>query len=183
MIRSLQPRRTRWSWKLTRSRTAPNPSPRRRRRASDLYGHLRDHPRRRLLRRGGDFGRRGVRVPPEAQLSRTSGPDIQTGGSLDGLELSQKVADRGAHIEVIVASGARVPAEGELLGTQASSRSRSPWRLSSKCCGNTSQTERESGLDLNALLLSQSRSASGWLGFETHTPLSKIGCSSATPAP
>lgn len=40
--------------------------------------------------------------------------DVQTGGSLDGLDLARKVVERWPHIEVIVASGARVPKEGEL---------------------------------------------------------------------
>ncbi|WP_280142206.1 response regulator [Rhizobium tibeticum] len=40
--------------------------------------------------------------------------DVQTGGDLDGFELARKVAERWPHIEVVVASGARTPKEGEL---------------------------------------------------------------------
>jgi CheY-like chemotaxis protein len=40
--------------------------------------------------------------------------DIQTGGELDGLELARVVADRWPAIEVVVASGFRLPIEGEL---------------------------------------------------------------------
>lgn len=40
--------------------------------------------------------------------------DVQTGGDLDGFELARKVAERWPDIEVIVASGARMPKEGDL---------------------------------------------------------------------
>jgi CheY-like chemotaxis protein len=40
--------------------------------------------------------------------------DVQTGGDLDGFELARKVAKRWPNIEVVVASGARMPKEGDL---------------------------------------------------------------------
>lgn len=40
--------------------------------------------------------------------------DVQTGGELDGFELARKVSARWPNIEVVVASGARIPKEGEL---------------------------------------------------------------------
>lgn len=42
--------------------------------------------------------------------------DVQTGSDLDGFELARKIAERWPNIEVVVASGARVPKEGELPG-------------------------------------------------------------------
>lgn len=40
--------------------------------------------------------------------------DVQTGGEIDGFLLARKVAERWPNIEVIVASGARTPNNGEL---------------------------------------------------------------------
>jgi len=40
--------------------------------------------------------------------------DVQTGGDLDGFELARTVAERWPDIKVIVASGARMPQEGDL---------------------------------------------------------------------
>lgn len=40
--------------------------------------------------------------------------DIQTPGTIDGIELANKVADKWPHIKVIVASGAVQPAPGQL---------------------------------------------------------------------
>lgn len=42
--------------------------------------------------------------------------DVQTGGHLDGYELARKVAERWPNIEVVIASGARRPKEGDLAG-------------------------------------------------------------------
>lgn len=40
--------------------------------------------------------------------------DVYTGGNLDGFELARKVAERWPGIEVVVASGARLPNDGDL---------------------------------------------------------------------
>ncbi len=51
---------------------------------------------------------------PSLQLLFT---DVQTPGEIDGLDLAWKVAERWPHICVIVASGASVPAAGDLPPT------------------------------------------------------------------
>jgi CheY-like chemotaxis protein len=40
--------------------------------------------------------------------------DVHTGGDLDGFELARKVAERWPGIAVVVASGARLPKDGDL---------------------------------------------------------------------
>jgi CheY-like chemotaxis protein len=70
--------------------------------------------------------------------------DVQTGGELDGLELARMVADRWPAIEVVVASGFRLPREGELPQQRPSWR---PCRSIFQCARKLARSSRcKSGL-------------------------------------